>query len=38
MKLDASLTTAVNKELKTLEDLEKEKNAQDKEKLKGLFR
>ena len=37
IELDPSLTGAVNKELKHLEDLQKQKNLQDKEKLKGLF-
>ena len=37
MELDPSLTGAVNKELRALEDLQKEKDLRDKEKLKGLF-
>ncbi|KAK3084968.1 hypothetical protein FSP39_022158 [Pinctada imbricata] len=36
-ELDTSLANAVSKELRHLEELEKEKNAQDREKLKGLF-
>lgn len=37
MELDASLTNACKKELKLVEDLEKEQDQQDKEKLKSLF-
>ena len=37
IELDSSLTGLVNKELKSLEDMKKEKDLKDKEKLKGLF-
>ena len=37
IELDPSLTGAVQKELKHLEDLQREKDLRDKEKLKGLF-
>lgn len=37
IELDPSLSGAVNKELKSLEEMQREKNHKDKEKLKGLF-
>ena len=37
MTLDPSLSTAVQKELKNLEELKKQKDSEDRNKLKGLF-
>lgn len=37
MTLDSSLTPAVQKELKLLEELQKRKDSEDRNKLKGLF-
>lgn len=37
MTLDSSLTPAVQKELKLLEELQKQKDSEDRNKLKGLF-
>ena len=37
MELDSSLTNTVKKELKILDDLQKQKDTGDKEKLKGMF-
>lgn len=37
MTLDSSLTPAVQKELKLLEELRKQKDSEDRNKLKGLF-
>lgn len=37
MTLDSSLTSAVQKELKLLEELQKQKDSEDRNKLKGLF-
>ncbi|XP_061198185.1 AH receptor-interacting protein-like [Saccostrea echinata] len=37
MTLDPSLSTAVQKELKNLEELQKQKDSEDRNKLKGLF-
>lgn len=37
MTLDSSLTPAVQKELKLLKELRKQKDSEDRNKLKGLF-
>lgn len=37
MTLDSSLTPTVQKELKLLEELQKRKDSEDRNKLKGLF-
>jgi len=37
MELDPSLEKAVKKELQVLDDLQRSKDGQDKEKLKGMF-
>lgn len=37
MTLDSSLTPAVQKEMKLLEELRKQKDSEDRNKLKGLF-
>lgn len=37
MELDSSLTNNVKKELKNLDELQKQRDLQDKEKLKGMF-
>lgn len=37
MTLDSSLTPTVQKELKLLEELQKQKDSEDRNKLKGLF-
>jgi AH receptor-interacting protein len=37
VELDPTLTNTVKKELKILDDMQKEKDIRDKEKLKGMF-
>ena len=37
IELDPSLSGAVHKELKSLEEMQRQKDLKDKEKLKGLF-